>query len=122
MEKHLRDMTLAELTREEGIPCSCGRVHKCGLRYFRAGQGAVKCLPEALADVMAEIDAANRLAAEAAAGDAGALRECVETDPALAGLDRLYCQDVVRALMELHADMLDDGTDEGNKRGESICF
>ena len=79
-------------------------------------------LPEALADVMAEIDAANRLAAEAAAGDAGALRECVETDPALAGLDRLYCQDVVRALMELHADMLDDGTDEGNKRGESICF
>lgn len=48
MEKHLRDMTLGELTREEGIPCSCGRVHKCGLRYFRAGQGAVKCLPDAL--------------------------------------------------------------------------
>ena len=76
-------------------------------------------LPEALADVMAEIDETNRLAAKAAAGDSGALRECVETDPALAGLDRLYCQDVVQALMELHADML---SDEAKERGESICF
>ena len=49
MEKHLRDMTLEELTREGGIPCSCGKVHRCGLRYFKAGPGAVRCLPEALA-------------------------------------------------------------------------
>ena len=49
MEKHLSEMSLAELIREEGIPCSCGKVHRCGLRFFRAGAGAVKALPEALA-------------------------------------------------------------------------
>ena len=49
MEKHLSEMSLAELTREEGIRCSCGKVHRCGLRFFRAGKGAVKSLPEALA-------------------------------------------------------------------------
>ncbi len=41
-------MTLSELTREEGIRCSCGRVHRCQLRYFKAEKGAVKYLPEAL--------------------------------------------------------------------------
>jgi len=65
-------------------------------------------LPEALADVMREIDTANRLAAKAASGDVAALREYVETDPALAGLDRLYCLEVVRALINLHADILGD--------------
>ena len=49
MEKHLWEMSLAELTREEGIPCSCGKVHHCGLRFFRAGPGMVESLPEALA-------------------------------------------------------------------------
>ena len=48
MEKHLSEMTLAELTREEGIRCSCGKIHRCGLRFFRAGPGAVRSLPEAL--------------------------------------------------------------------------
>ena len=48
MEKHLSEMTLAELTREEGIACSCGKIHRCGLRFFRAGAGAVNTLPEAL--------------------------------------------------------------------------
>ena len=65
-------------------------------------------IPEALADVMREIDTANRLAAKAASGDVAALREYVETDPALAGLDRLYCLEVVRALINLHADILGD--------------
>lgn len=60
----------------------------------------------ALAEVMTEIDAANRLAARAAMGDREALREYVETDPALAGLDRLYCLDVVDRLIRMHADML----------------
>ena len=64
-------------------------------------------VPEALAEVLAEIDETNRLAAKAAAGDTGALRECVETDPALGGLDRLYCMDVVQALIRLHEDMPD---------------
>ena len=63
-------------------------------------------LPEALAEIMTEIDAANRLAALAAAGDREALREYVETDPALAGLDRLYCMDVAEALIRMHGDVL----------------
>ncbi len=56
-------------------------------------------VPEALAEIMTEVDSANRLAARAAAGDRGAVREYIETDPALGGLDRLYCQDVAEALI-----------------------
>ena len=63
-------------------------------------------VPEALADILCEVDSANRLAAKAAFGDREALREYVETDPALDGLDRLYCLDVVNALIEMHADVL----------------
>ena len=63
-------------------------------------------IPDALAETMAEIDDANRLAARAAMGDPGALREYVENDPALGGLDRLYCQDVTEALIRLNEDML----------------
>ena len=63
-------------------------------------------VPEALADILNEVDEANRLAAKAAAGDREALREYVETDPALAGLDRLYCLDVVNALIRMHEDVL----------------
>ncbi len=63
-------------------------------------------VPEALADILCEVDRANRLAAKAAFGDREALREYVETDPALDGLDRLYCLDVVNALIEMHADVL----------------
>ena len=48
MMKHLSELTLAELTAEQGVPCSCGRTHTCGLRFFRAGPGAVSALPEAL--------------------------------------------------------------------------
>ena len=63
-------------------------------------------VPEALADILGEVDNANRLAAKAAFGDREALRECVETDPALDGLDRLYVLDVVEALIEMHKDVL----------------
>jgi len=63
-------------------------------------------VPEALADILGEVDLTNRLAAKAAEGDREALRECVETDPALAGLDRLYCMDVVNALIRMHEDVL----------------
>ncbi len=63
-------------------------------------------LPGALADIMAEVDESNRLAASAAEGDREALRLCVETDPALGGLDRLYCLDVVNSLVEMHRDVL----------------
>ena len=44
-------MTLAELTRPEGIKCSCGKVHRCGLRFYRAGSGAVKTLAEAVKEL-----------------------------------------------------------------------
>ena len=63
-------------------------------------------VPEALADILGEVDNVNRLAAKAAFGDREALRECVETDPALDGLDRLYVLDVVEALIEMHSDVL----------------
>ena len=63
-------------------------------------------VPEALADILGEVDSANRLAAKAAEGNREAVREYVETDPALAGLDRLYCMDVVDALIRMHEDVL----------------
>ena len=63
-------------------------------------------VPEALADILGEVDNANRLAAKAAFGNREALRECGETDPALDGLDRLYVLDVVEALIEMHSDVL----------------
>ena len=63
-------------------------------------------LPGALAEVCGEIAETNALAAQAAAGDRSALRECVELDPALAGLDRLYCQDLIDKMIELHRDVL----------------
>ncbi len=69
-------------------------------------------VPPALAEILAEIDETNRLAALAAEGDRAALRECLETDPALAGLDRLYCQDAAMALIRLNGDMLPRWADE----------
>ena len=59
-----------------------------------------------ITDLMCEIEEANRWAAHAATGDRSALREYVETDPALAGLDRLYLMDVVNALIRMHEDIL----------------
>ena len=63
-------------------------------------------MPGPLLDLMADIDTASRLAAHAALGDVTALRECVETDPALEGLDRLYVMDVVHAMIRMHDDIL----------------
>ena len=63
-------------------------------------------LPLPLMEICGEIDETNRLAAKAATGDRSALRECVEVDPALAGLDRLYVQDVVDRMIQLHSDVL----------------
>ncbi len=48
MNRHLSEMTLAELTDPAGIRCACGKIHRCGLRYFKAGPGAVETLPEGL--------------------------------------------------------------------------
>ena len=84
-----------------------GAVIEAGLSLRRGAivpHGTI--LPDGLADVCGEIDETNRLAALAAEGDRSALRECVELDPALAGLDRLYCQDLVEKLIEMHSDVL----------------
>ena len=63
-------------------------------------------LPAPLAEICGEIDETNQLAALAATGDRAALRECIEIDPALAGLDRLYVQDVVDRMIEMHSDVI----------------
>ena len=63
-------------------------------------------LPAPLVEICGEIDETNRLAAKAAMGDRSALRECIEIDPALSGLDRLYCQELVDRLIELHDDII----------------
>ena len=63
-------------------------------------------MPDALAETMNAVGETNRLAARAAAGDRSALREVVEIDPALEGLDRLYVQDVVEKMIEMHGDVL----------------
>ena len=63
-------------------------------------------VPALLAEIMMDIDETNRLAALAATGDWSALREAVEVDPALEGLDRLYVQEVVRRLVQLNGDVL----------------
>ncbi len=75
---------------------------------LRAGKDVspARRVPEALADILRAVDETNRLVARAAAGDRGALREAIETDPALDGLDRLYLQDVADKLIELHRDVL----------------
>lgn len=75
---------------------------------LRAGEDVspARRVPEALADILRAVDETNRLVARAAAGDRGALREAIETDPALGGLDRLYLQDVADKLIELHRDVL----------------
>lgn len=75
---------------------------------LRAGEDVspARRVPEALADILRAVDETNRLVARAAAGDRGALREAIETDPALDGLDRLYLQDVADKLIELHRDVL----------------
>ena len=63
-------------------------------------------LPGSLEEIMGEVAETNHLAALTAEGDRSALRECLEIDPALAGLDRLYCLDLVNSLIRLHEDVL----------------
>ena len=65
-----------------------------------------------LAEICLDVDETNRLAAQAAMGDRTALRECIELDPALEGLDRLYCQQLVDAMIRMHADVITRLNDE----------
>lgn len=63
-------------------------------------------LPVQLMDLCMDIDETSRLAAHAAKGDRTALRECIELDPAMEGLDRLYVLDVVEKMIEMHNDVI----------------
>ena len=47
-----------------------------------------------------------------ALSDRSALREYVEADPALEGLDRLYVQEVVDAMLRMHSDILTQFTSD----------
>lgn len=68
--------------------------------------GNSRPLPPDCHDVAFEVALCDRFAAMAAMGDASALRDYIEQDPALSGLDRLYCQDIVLHLIHIHGDML----------------
>lgn len=63
-------------------------------------------LTDEAADVCWEIDEANRLAARAALGDRTALRQLIDMDPAMSGLDRMYCHDVVDKLIAMNGDLV----------------
>ena len=69
-------------------------------------------MPYPLVEICEEIDNAGRLAAQAATGDRSALRECVETDVAMYGLDRLYLTEVVSRMVVMHSDVLGRFNDE----------
>ena len=63
-------------------------------------------LPGSVAEVCRQVSQSDLLAAKAAAGDRQALREYIETDIALSGLDRLYLMDVTHRLIRLNGDVL----------------
>lgn len=103
-------LTMDGVTRQnnEELP----QLTKCAIIEARLTlQKGVICphatkLPAPLVEICGEIDETNRLAAKAAMGDRSALRECIEIDPALAGLDRLYCQELVDRMIDMHDDVI----------------
>ena len=48
--KLLENKTIPELLDLQGHVCSCGRTHRAGLSYLKIGGGALRYLPEALAE------------------------------------------------------------------------
>ena len=100
------------------IPAYASMLAKNGLKGVfingSSGEGYMLTTDERmqLAEACEEIDEASRLAAQAATGDRIALRECVETDPAMAGLDRLYLTEVVSRMVAMHSDILGRFTQE----------
>ena len=64
-------------------------------------------LPVELHDLMGQLSLVNVLYAEAAAmGSRAALREAMEIDPALAGVDLLYTEGVLSDMMEAQKEKL----------------
>jgi len=71
------------------------------------GENTPVTFTQEAASIMDEIANVHLNSAKAAAGDRQALRDVIEEDPALSGLDRLYCQDVVEALIRMNEDVLE---------------
>ena len=110
------DLVMPEVTRTNGrnilslsptALVSCPLVLEKGLEI----PGNIT-LPAPLSDLMGDIAYASHLAAAAALSDRSALREYVEADPALEGLDRLYVQEVVDAMLRMHSDILTQFTSD----------
>ena len=49
MNENFATMSLDELLKDGGWDCACGKHHSCGLKYLKVERGAVRFLPEALA-------------------------------------------------------------------------
>jgi len=70
-------------------------------------RGEAVHLPMELEDLMGQLSLCNVLYAEAAAaGSRAALREAMEIDPALSGVDLLYTEGVLSDMMEAQKDKL----------------
>ncbi|HML46784.1 MAG TPA: hypothetical protein PKE04_08560 [Clostridia bacterium] len=63
-------------------------------------------LSEGIADLCEDIAHTQEALARAASGDRAALREAIERDPALAGCDRLFAQEVVERMLQANAPLL----------------
>ena len=67
----------------------------------QGAQGYAVTLPVELEELMEQLSLCNRLYAEAAVrGSRKALREALEIDPALTGVDLLYAEEVLGQMME----------------------
>ena len=70
-------------------------------------RGDAQPLPVELEDLMGQLSLCNVLYAEAGAtGSREALRQALEIDPALAGVDLLYTEGVLSDMMEAQKDRL----------------
>lgn len=70
-------------------------------------KGTLCTLPVELQDIVEQLSLCNLLYAEAAAkGDREALREGLQIDPALSGVDLLYAEEVLARMIEAQADRL----------------
>ena len=111
-----KDLTMQEVTRKNAgtVPGLSPSAEISAPLTLKQGKPVKETfsLPAPLLDLMGDIASSHTLAAQAALGDRGALREYVEIDPALEGLDRLYVQDVVQAMIRMHSDILTQMTDE----------
>ena len=85
-----------------------GRFAECPAAIDETGvHGRPAELPVELHDLMGQLSLCNVLYAEAAAtGSRAALREAMEVDPALSGVDLLYTEGVLSDMMEAQKDKL----------------